>query len=87
MAFSHVKLECAVPFIKYIAGVFSLIFLPKNLIWNKVKFFASNLQNLLELVVHAPGKTTSKKIINIIFSCDLSLLKVKILESDNWKSK
>ena len=48
------KLERAVTFMKYLASVVSLIFLTKTLIWNKITFPASNLQNFAELVENEP---------------------------------
>ena len=45
-----VKLGYAVTFMKYLASVVSLIFLPKALIWNKITFPASNLLNFAELI-------------------------------------
>ena len=38
MILNRVKLGRAVPFIKYLASVVSLIFLPETLIWNKFNF-------------------------------------------------
>ena len=35
---NRVKLVRPVTFMKYLAGVVSLIFLPKALIWNKITF-------------------------------------------------
>ena len=51
MTLNRVKLERAVTFMKYLASVVSLIFLPKTLIWNKITFRVSNSQSLEELVV------------------------------------
>ena len=62
MTLNHVKLERAVTFIKYLASVVSLIFLPKTLIWNKITFPASNLMNLAELVENELIKSISKKL-------------------------
>ena len=50
MNLNRVKLERIVIFMKYLASVVSLIFLPKTLIWNKITFPASNLLNFAELV-------------------------------------
>ena len=50
MTLNCVKPGRAVTFIKYLAGVVSLMFLPKTLIWNKTTFSASNLMNFAELV-------------------------------------
>ena len=38
MTFNNVKLGRAVTFMKYLARVVSLIFLPKTLNWNKITF-------------------------------------------------
>ena len=45
MTLNRVKLGRAVPFMKYLASVVSLIFLAKTLISNKITFPAPNLQN------------------------------------------
>ena len=50
MTLNRVKLWCAVTFIKYLASVVSLIFLPKT----------SNLLNLAELAVNELPKSISK---------------------------
>ena len=50
MTLNCVKPGRAVTFIKYLASVVSLMFLPKTLIWNKTTFSASNLMNFAELV-------------------------------------
>ena len=62
---NRVKLVRAVTFMKYLADVLSLIFLPKALIWNNITFRLSNLLNLAELVVNELTKSISKKITNI----------------------
>ena len=62
MTLNRVKLGCAVTFMKYLASVVSLIFLPKTLIWNKITFPASNLLNFAELVENEPLKSIYKKI-------------------------
>ena len=51
MTFNRVKLGRTVTFMKHLAGVASLIFLLKTLIWNKITSPASNLLNFPELVV------------------------------------
>ena len=53
---NRIKLGRAVTFMAYLAGVVSLIFLEKTLIWNKITFLPSNLLNLAELVVSKPMK-------------------------------
>ena len=78
MTLNRVKLGRAVTFMKYLASVVSLMFLAKTLIWNKITFPSSNLLNLAELVVNEPMKSIYKKITNIPFSLDLSLLNVNI---------
>ena len=50
MTLNCVELGCVVTFIKYLASVASLIFLPKTLIWNKIMFPASYSLNLVEMV-------------------------------------
>ena len=62
MTLNRVKLGRAVTFMKYLAGVVSLIFLAKTLIWNKITFPASNLQNFAELVENETLKSIYKKI-------------------------
>ena len=61
MTLNRVKLGRAVTFMKYLASVVSLIFLPKALIWNKITFLASNLLNFVELVKNDLMKSISKK--------------------------
>ena len=68
MTLSRVKLGHAVTFMKYLASVVSLIFLPKTLIWNKVAFTASNLLNFAELVENELMKNVSKKNYQYSFS-------------------
>ena len=63
-----VKLGRGVTFMKYLASVVSVIFLPKTLIWNRIKFWLLNLLNLAELVVNELTKSIFKKIYNIPFS-------------------
>ena len=53
------KLGRAVTFMKYLASVVSLIFLPKTLLWNKITFRLSNLLNLAELLVNELTKSIS----------------------------
>ena len=83
MTLNCVKLACAVTFTKYLAGVVSLIFLAKTLIWNVITFPSSNLLNLAELVVNESIKSISKKFTNIPFVLDLSLLNVQISRAYN----
>ena len=64
---NHVKLGRAVNSMKYLVSVVSLIFLMKNLIWNKIRFLASNSLNLAELVVNEPMKSIYKKIYQYSF--------------------
>ena len=62
-----VNLGRAVTFIKYLASVVSLIFLPKTLIWNKIPFPTSNSLNFAELVENELMKNISKKIYQYSF--------------------
>ena len=81
---NRVKLGCAVTFMKYLASVVSLIFLPKTLNWNKIKFPASNLLNFAELVENELMKSISKKKLKILlFLSNLLLLIVRILRTYN----
>ena len=59
MTLNRVKLGRAVTFMKYLASVVSLIFLPKTLSWNKIMLGQSNLLNLAELVVNELTKSIS----------------------------
>ena len=54
MTLNRVKLGSAVTYMKYFASVVSLIFLAKTVILNKIKFAASDLLILVELVVNEP---------------------------------
>ena len=60
MTFNRVKLGRAVTFMKYLASVVTLIFLPETLIWNKIMFPASNLLNFAKLVENELMKRMSK---------------------------
>ena len=62
MALNRVKLVHAVAFMNYLASVFSLIYLPKSLIWNKITFRLSSSLNLAELVANELTKSISKKL-------------------------
>ena len=83
MTLNCVKLGRAVTFMKYLASVVSLTFLPKTLIWNKITFLASNSLNFAELVENELMKSISKKINQYSFFPNLSLLIVKILKAYN----
>ena len=61
MTLNCVKLGRAVTFMKYLATVVSLMFLPKTLIWYKITFRLSNPQNLAELVGNELTKSINKK--------------------------
>ena len=61
MTLNRVKLGRIVTFMKYLASVVSLTFLPKALIWNKIAFPASNSLNFAELVENELMKSISKK--------------------------
>ena len=67
MKINCVILGRAVTFIKCVAAVVSLIFLPKTLNCNKITFPASNLLNLAQLVVNGPMKSIYKKIYQYSF--------------------
>ena len=67
MTFNRVKLGRAVTFMKYLAAVVTLIFLPKILIWNKIMFPASNSLNFAELVENELIKNISKKFYQYCF--------------------
>ena len=75
MTLNRLKLGHAVTFVKYLASVVPLIFLPETLIWNKTTF---NLLNLVVPVANELMKSVSKKCTNIPFLSDLSLLNLKI---------
>ena len=78
MALNRVKLGPAVTFMRYLASVVSLIFLPKTLIWNKIAFLASNLLNFAELVENEFLKGIfKKKLPTFIFLSNLSRLIVR----------
>ena len=62
MTFNRVKLVRAVSFMEYLARLISLIFLPENVIWNKITFPTSNWLNLAELAVNELTKNISKQI-------------------------
>ena len=83
---NRVKLgRTATLIMEYLDSIASLIFLPKTLIWNKIKFLASNSLNFAELMENEVVKSISKKIINAIFLFlfNLSLLIVKTLRAYN----
>ena len=67
MTLKRAKLGHIVTFMTYLAGVVSLIFLAKTLIWIKIMFLASNLLNLAELVANESMKSIYKKFTNIAF--------------------
>ena len=79
MALNQVKVKHAITFMKYLARVVSLIFLPKTLIWNKTSFPASDSLNFAELVENELMKSIFKK----IFLSNSSLLIVKLLKTYN----
>ena len=68
MTLNRVKLGRAISFMKYLASVVFLIFLPKTLIWNKITFRLSDSLNLSELVANELTKSISKNFTNIPFS-------------------
>ena len=63
-----VKLGRRVTFMKHLAGVVSLIFLAKTLIWNKINLLASNMLNFAELVEDKSLKSTTINFANILIS-------------------
>ena len=67
LTLNRVKLRRAVTFMKNLASVVSLIFLPKILIWNKITFPASNLLNFAELVETELTKSISKNFYQYYF--------------------
>ena len=84
MTRNRVKVGSIVTFLKYLASVVSLIFLPKTLIWNKITFPASKSLSFAELVENELMKSISKKKLPIfLFLSNLSLLNVKIARASN----
>ena len=61
MTVNCVEIGHEVTFMKYLASVVSLIFLPKTLIWKKIMFQLSNSLNLVELVENELTKSIFKK--------------------------
>ena len=61
MTLNRIKLGRVVTFMKQFAGVVILLFLPKTLIWNKIKFKVSSLLNFAELIVNELTKSIYKK--------------------------
>ena len=62
MTLNRAKLGHAVTFMKQLASVVSLIYLPKSLVWNKITFPESNKLNFAELVENVLMKSISKNI-------------------------
>ena len=58
---TRIKLRPAVTFMKYLASVTSLLFIPKILIWNKITFRLTNSLNLAEPEVNELTKTIPPK--------------------------
>ena len=69
MTLNCLKLGRAVTFMKCIVSVVSLIFLAKNLIWNKINFPTLNLMNLAKLMQNEPMKSIYQKIYQNLFFC------------------
>ena len=67
MTLNRLKQGGAATFMKNIASLVSLIFLPKTLIWNKIMFQLSNSLNLAELVVNELTESISKKTCQYFF--------------------
>ena len=65
---NRIKLGRAVTFMKYLVSVVFLIFLPKILNWNKIKFSASNSLKLVELVANKLVTSGFKTFTSIPFS-------------------
>ena len=70
MTLNHVKLG-RVTFIKYLASVFSFIFLALALISNKITFSAKNTLNLAQLVVNEPMNSIYKKFYQYSLFCSI----------------
>ena len=83
MALNQVKVGCAFTFMKCLATVVSLIFLPKTLIWNKIMFPASNSLNFAELVGNENLKKEKKILPIFLFLSNISLLIGNILRAHN----
>ena len=86
MTLDRVKLGRAVTFMKYLAGVVSLIFLQTKLIWNKIPFPTSNSLNFAELVENGLRKSVSKKRTNIHFSIQFIAVYCKDLRTKELDS-
>ena len=88
---NRAKLGCTVTFMKYLASVVSLIFLPNTLVWNKITFWISNTLNLAELVVNEITKSISKfyqySFLHPIFHCLLKRFQELITKELNSFSK
>ena len=69
MTVNRLKLGRAVTFMKYLAGVVSLIFLAKTLIWNKNNFPTLNSMNLADLVENGPIESIHQKFYQNPFFC------------------
>ena len=69
---------------KYLISVFSVIYLPKTLIWNKIAFCGSNSLKLAELVLNKLKKDNLQKYLPVLISTsNLSLLNAKGLRASN----
>ena len=79
----RVKLGRVVTFMKYLASIVSLMFLPKSLIWNKITFPASNLLIFAKLVKNELMKSISKKFTNIPYSIQFIAAYCKYLRACN----
>ena len=86
-----IKLGRTVTFMKYLASVVSLLFLPNTLVWNKITFWISNTLNLAELVVNEITKSISKfyqySFLHPIFHCLLKRFQELITKELNSFSK
>ena len=64
---NRAKLGLAVTFMKYLASVVSLIFLPETLIWNKITLPPKNSLNFAELAENELMSSIFKKICQCSF--------------------
>ena len=89
MTLNRVKLGRAVTFTKYLASVISLIFIPKNLIWNKTTFPASYSLNFTNLVENELMESISKKCYRYSFFYPIyrCLFIVKIFRAYNYRTR
>ena len=88
MTLNLAKLGRTVTLMKYSADLVSLIFLQKNLIWNKIRFPTSNALNLAQLLVNELMRRTFQKTLPVFFFLtNLSLLNVKTSRPCNCRTR